>query len=626
MVAIFFDIDKQYAVPVKELQEQLQYSVAKSTHTADINIYADINITYKHIIMTKDYDNVRICCPGINDFIFALGKLITICDRHIFRENYVPICSQLGLMTDCSRNAVLNVDTVKFIIRQLALTGYTYLQLYTEDTYEIKDYPYFGHMRGRYTVEELQDIDAYGALYGIEVIPCIQTLAHLQTIFRWNAHWEMHDIYNVLLLRNEKTYELIENMVKTMRTALKSNKINIGMDEAHLLGRGRFMDENGYIKGLILIEEHLQKVYAICKKYNFSPSIWSDMPFKLAYGKYDPSGDMRPKKLLPDVQDNIELIFFNYDLKKESYYDKMFECHKKITNKTAYACGAWSWTGFTPHNNLSIEYLKNSVKSCYKNKIDNIMLTQWGDDGAECPLVSVLPVVYTLGEMRYNNAEAEGDDKRFSLLYGYNLEELKKLDLPNKMSETYQLINPSKYCLYNDILLGLMDKHIGKDASEYFSRSYEELMHLAQRNSIFSCLFKTLARLCKVLITKADAGIKLKALYDNNDREGLKLFVEETLTVLTEDMFNFYIAMREQWMLYNKPFGFENLDIRLGSVMQRIRATSVTITEYLNNKINCIEELECQRLPYNKDLKNDEYMLFYSWIFTAAAGIIYTGM
>ena len=103
---------------------------------------------------------------------------------------------QLGIMVDCSRNAVPTVETVKKLIRIMALLGYRSLQLYTEDTYEIPSQPYFGYLRGRYSSEELKELDAYADELGIELVPCIQTLAHLERIFRWKCYDEVRDFDN----------------------------------------------------------------------------------------------------------------------------------------------------------------------------------------------------------------------------------------------------------------------------------------------------------------------------------------------------------------------------------------------------------------------------------------------
>ena len=91
----------------------------------------------------------------------------------------------LGTMLDCSRNAVPNLETLKKWVNLTASLGFNTLLLYTEDTYELPDEPYFGYMRGRYTQQELRELDAYACAHGMTLIPCIQTLAHLYAIKRW---------------------------------------------------------------------------------------------------------------------------------------------------------------------------------------------------------------------------------------------------------------------------------------------------------------------------------------------------------------------------------------------------------------------------------------------------------
>ena len=122
--------------------------------------------------------------------------------------------SLFGNMIDCSRNSVLTVDAVKKYVRFLASCGMNMMMLYTEDTYEIKEYPYFGAYRGRYTAEELKEIDDYAFKFGIEVIPCIQTLAHLKTALRWPVFDEISDTDDILLVGDEKTYKFIEAEIK----------------------------------------------------------------------------------------------------------------------------------------------------------------------------------------------------------------------------------------------------------------------------------------------------------------------------------------------------------------------------------------------------------------------------
>ena len=111
-----------------------------------------------------------------------------------------------GTMLDCSRNAVMTAESVKRWIDLTAKLGCNTLHLYMEDTYEVDGQPYFGHLRGRYSKAELKQIDAYAAAHGMQVIPCIQTLAHVNALFHWPVYREIRDAADILLTGDERTY------------------------------------------------------------------------------------------------------------------------------------------------------------------------------------------------------------------------------------------------------------------------------------------------------------------------------------------------------------------------------------------------------------------------------------
>ena len=74
---------------------------------------------------------------------------------------------RFGLMMDMSRNSVMNMPSLKKLIPALADMGYNFIMLYTEDTYEIPEEPYFGHFRGRYSQKELKEIVSFAEENGI---------------------------------------------------------------------------------------------------------------------------------------------------------------------------------------------------------------------------------------------------------------------------------------------------------------------------------------------------------------------------------------------------------------------------------------------------------------------------
>ena len=154
-----------------------------------------------------------------------------------------------GVMFDHSRNAVFTVERTRDFLCLMALMGLDVYYPYLEDLYTLPQEPLFGYLRGRYTEEEVRAIDDFADSLGIEVVPCIQTLAHLNQFLRWDQPAADYlDLDDILLVGSEKTGALIDKMFRFFAGAVRSRRIHVGMDEAYHLGRGRYADENGLKK------------------------------------------------------------------------------------------------------------------------------------------------------------------------------------------------------------------------------------------------------------------------------------------------------------------------------------------------------------------------------------------
>ncbi|MEN6644693.1 MAG: beta-N-acetylhexosaminidase, partial [Armatimonadia bacterium] len=127
----------------------------------------------------------------------------------------------LGIMLACSRNAVMTVEHVKGWLRRLALMGYNMVMLYTEDTYKLPGEPFFGFLRGAYSPQELKELDDYANRLGMEMIGCIQTLAHMEQILKWHVYRQVKDTITVMLAEEPATYELVAKMIETYATCFR---------------------------------------------------------------------------------------------------------------------------------------------------------------------------------------------------------------------------------------------------------------------------------------------------------------------------------------------------------------------------------------------------------------------
>lgn len=571
-----------------------------------------------------DGTTLTIGCAGGRGFFRALSLAAAMPQNKPFSIKEKYGLDRLGLMVDCSRGAVPKPDTVKRLIRFMAALGYNTLQLYLEDMFEVEGEPFFGYLRGRYTRGDLQDLDAYAAKFGIEMIPCVQTLAHFTAPSRWRPFAEGKiDTDDILLAEEETTYAFLEKIFAEMRKCFRSDKINIGMDEAHRLGLGKYLEKHGYKNRFDILCRHLGRVVQIAEKYGFKPMMWSDMFFRLAFGgSYCANGGSVPPEVRAKVPESVSLIYWDYYSTEEAHYNDMFRAHKEFPVPTVFAGGLWKWTGFTPHNGYSCAATTAALNSARRNKIKDAFFTLWGDNGAECPLFSVLPSVVAAAENVYGHTDERWFCERFRSLADMEAEEFMKLDLPDVLEgDPRALQNPSKYLLYNDCLMGIFDCTTGvRDGTQY--AAYAEQLSEWTRHKKWGYLFKTAAALCRVLAIKANLGNKTHEAYLTQDKALLSEIAERDYADLLRELRRFRRLFRAQWLAENKPQGLEINDARLGGLYARIGSCREALRDYLSGKEDGVPELEEPRIDLSGEKAfSHRHVLYNHWSTTFTGGV-----
>lgn len=523
------------------------------------------------------------------------GRPVSVREASRFRSN--------GLMLDCSRNAVPRVQTVCELLRCMALMGLDTLQLYTEDTYTLDNRPYFGYMRGRYSDSELREIDAFADALGIEIVPCIQTLAHLKTVLRWDAFSPLADTPDILMAGEEETYRLAEEMIVKMRRVFHSRRINIGMDEAYMLGLGRYREKHGVRDSRQIMREHLQRVTEICRRYGFRPMMWSDMFFHTAQGAYGGAEESDLRAVSEQIPPDVTLIYWEYYCRDPEKYEQVLRRHLALGRPVAFAGCAWKWNGLLPEIAHSLRVSRMALGKCLQTGVTDVFATAWGDDGAECPLMTILPVLQLYAEIGYRGAEVSEDalKSRFAACTDGVWEDFLLLDTPNRTTGDQPVIglNPTKYLLYQDVLQGLFDKHVGEEFPAFFARCREQLLEAERRNPLYGYLFAFEAALCDVLSVKCDAGKILREAYLARDRETLSRYAECVLPCAEEKLNAFTDVFYTGWMRDNKPFGFDVIDIRLGGVRNRLITAQKRLRAFLAGETDVLEEWEENRLFFD---------------------------
>lgn len=475
--------------------------------------------------------------------------------------------SDLSYMVDCARGAVPKISTLKQLVVNLSLLGYRKLGLYVEDVLVLPDEEMFGYMRGAYHSEEINELITYAQAFGIKVVPYIQTLAHLPHIFKHQVYQEICDVKDILCVGENKTYALIEKMIVSAKDMFQTHEINIGMDEAWQLGLGKYLKQHGYKDRLNIMMHHLKQVGDILEKHMMKASMWADMFFLLKDGTYllDQHTDFNDIK--SEVPQHIKLIYWDYYQKDKRKYIQKIQSLKTLSQHIGFAGGAWKWLGYAPLNAFSIETITASFKVCVEEKIDQYILTAWGDNGAEASLFSMMPTLVALSDLNYDSSHKVNET--LTLLTNYDLSEWLLLDQINHLykSDVLYPVNPSKYLLFEDVLMGHPKIYVDQSYEIYYTKLLEKLNTLTNKTSTYQYIFQTLNDLVHVLVYKSSLSIYIyKAYHQKHSRMSIINKIDE----VEQRIKVFMQSFKEQWYLENKRFGYEVHSYRLGGLLNRL--------------------------------------------------------
>lgn len=547
-------------------------------------------------------------------FFRALSLLLQNRSSAGFEAQETAMFDGCSTMVDLSRNAVCTVRELKRLLCLMALTGHNRLYLYLEDTYELPGYPYFGYMRGKYSLKELKEIDEFAFSLGIEAIPCIQTLAHLKNALKWEYAAPMRDTDDILLVGEEETYRFIEAMISTMGSTFRTNKIHIGMDEAMGLGTGSYLRKHGYADQFGLMTAHLNRVNEIVKKYGMVPIMWDDMFYRTHdknHEYYNPSVRFTDEEIA-QVPGNVTLAFWDYYHNTEKEYDELLAMRDRFPNDIIFTGGIWRWMGFIPGYSKTFVTTNAALAACKKHQVKEIMATVWGDDGAETPLQTILPGLILFGEHCFGEpTDNDSISRRCRFLCGLSLEDFQEIEmldiLPGCENPNLKTRNPSKHILYQDLLMGVLDPYFADPAiAEHYRACELRLSEIAERAGTYEKLFRMYASLAHILAQKACLGCQIRKAYREGSSAELERLAVTVLPHLKKDVLSFKEAFAAVWFRENKGNGFEVMDIRLGGLASRIDTVAERLMAYLQHQIDAIEELEEEPLPFTEGAYADE--------------------
>lgn len=579
-----------------------------------------------HLVVHFNGTSGSISYPTQAAFFRGLTALHHAVKQHALLDlNEAVEFKEAGLMMDMSRNAALTAAGVKDMLALSAQLGLNSALLYMEDVYEVPAYPYWGYQRGRLTQKELKEIDDYGAALGIEVIPCIQTLAHLINPMKWPFMHDIRDTTGILLVDEPKTYDFLRTIIQAAMAPFRTKKVHIGMDEAHELGRGVYQDRHGLVDRTEIMLHHVRKVTAITKELGLHPIMWSDMWFEAAgYGYYDPK--VQFSQTLKDQIPDVDLMYWDYYHADQDIYDKLIAKHQELGRPVSLAVGCWTWNGIAPNYGKALTTMNAGMAAAKQAHLQTVYATMWGDDGGETPFASAILAIQNFAEQVYHPAVSDTEladaFTRYQEKQAADYLTLNEFDqLPDFTPGNPDAANPSKILLYEDLLSPLYGANMQHtDLLGHYRQLTQKLVVISaqkladpQAQNVFA--FYT--QLARVLVLKLTLMQAIREAYTTDNREEMSEAMS-ALTDLHSAISQLRDAHRACWFDLDSPFGWEVMDVRYGGLLSRIDTVQWRLQQWIDVRVDTLAELDEPQLPMGEVTKNSVGHGLYEEITTAS--------
>ena len=504
---------------------------------------------------------------------------------------------ELAVFLECSTNSTPKMNTLKKYIDLVSSFGYTHMYLGLTDAYKMEGEPYFNFCRGGYTVEQLQEIDAYAEMKGIELRVNIQALGHLHYLRRHACYDALFDTWDSLMVGKEEVYEFIDKMLGTMSRAVKSRIIHIGMDEIFDLGLGRYLNEHEYADRRTLFMQHLERVMELARKYDYTCEIWADMLFYMAKGSYFGHDDaVVPQDLRECIPEGVRIVHWNYGKQNKDVFAGQLKMLQVIGGDISFAGAASKSFGLAPDNRNSIDTIEHQMKICKEVGVQRYIVTIWSDAGAHCSNFAVLPTLFAAAEMARGVDRMDIDKDRFKQLVGADYDDFLLLDRLNHPRDK-EFTGGNTRCywgFYSDMFLGSYDMLLDPTSNEAYADLAME--YATVKSGEYQMMFDNYTLYSKVLSRKMNLGVQIREAYRQKDRQLLEQYANVEIPKMIEDMRNFTEHYDKWWLSENMAFGLEVHHLYNGGQIERWKYVAKQILHHLETG-ELIEELERDYLP-----------------------------
>ena len=561
----------------------------------------------KGLTVEKKNGEITVTYERRANFFRALGHI----SEHRGDESYLISeknnFETVGAMPDLSFDCPLTVSGLSKFIDYMAVMGLNTLYLYMEDLYEVPNRKFFGYMRGRYTDAELREIDDYAFDYGIEVIPCIQTLGHMFKYLVWPEAAGVKETAGELDITKPETYEFIEDMLKAGTKNFRSNRVHVGLDEVFNLGRAiASIQKHGYRDQEEMFLTHLEKVIKITDKLGLRPMMWNDFVFCLhsttGYDKYDEK-TVVPKEIMARFPKNVELVYWHYGEEMTGCDDYMLKKNLEFGNPVIFCGGLMMWQLPLPDNMFSYETTEEGILAAKKNGIKDVFTALWTYSKNGCDFFTTLLHLQQYAEHAYRDNPTKEDVKaRFEACTGADFDAFMNMSqfshiMDGRTFSHYSKRYNGQKLMFDDVLEGKYEYLLWDEPmSPHYAKWADYYKALVPTSERWGQLYSRIASIFTYMEKKTYLAENLRKEYQAGNKVFLEKCEKELLPELVSALDDMLEEYRIMWFADRKAFGWSVFDERVGGIRARLVTAKKRLEAYRLGLVPEIEELAAEAL------------------------------
>ncbi len=184
-----------------------------------------------------------------------------------------------GIMLDISRGKVPTAESLRALVELCVKLKLNALMLYTEHTFRFRRHPQIGAGASPLDAQTLRELDGYATARFVELIPCLQSLGHMEHILKLPAYAHLAESKRGWTISPQEpgTYELLGDLFEEYLPNFRSRLFNANCDEPFDLESDKSAVRAEQLGPGGVYLEHVRRVRDLAQLHGKRTMIWGDV-------------------------------------------------------------------------------------------------------------------------------------------------------------------------------------------------------------------------------------------------------------------------------------------------------------------------------------------------------------